>query len=94
MPKEKIDRYLSKTERRYFDALAKFNTVKAAANELKLDPQTIYNWLYELKRRYARKRGWINAVLAQRKRNKLIRRMLRKHVDLDFGEENFPDEEA
>jgi len=93
MTKERVDRFLSKTERRYFDALASTNSVKTAASKLNLEPQTLYNWLYTLKRRYARKRGWINAVLAQRKRNKLIRRMLRKHVDLDFGDEPFLDEE-
>jgi len=94
MTKERVDRFLSKRERRYFDALASTDSVKLAASKLELDPQTLYNWLYSLKRRYAQKRGWINAVLAQRKRNKLIRRMLRKHVDLDFGDRSMTNPET
>jgi len=61
--------FLSKLERKYFDALANHSTIRDAAHALGIEPQTLYNWLYNLKKRYKKKRGWINAVINQKKRN-------------------------
>lgn len=62
------DKYLTKKERKYFDALANFNTIKAAAASLGIANSTLYNWKCELKKRYKRRRGWINSVLSQTRR--------------------------
>lgn len=61
-------KYLSKREKAIFDALANWDTIKAAAHSLGLSPSTLYNWRSDLKDRYRKRRGWINAVLAQTKR--------------------------
>lgn len=68
MVEHEQEKYLSKKERRYFDALNQYGTMKMAAEKLGVTPGTLYNWHLDLKKRYRRKRGWINAVLAQTKR--------------------------
>lgn len=69
MSKQSESVFLSKLERKYFDALANHSTIRDAAHALGIEPQTLYNWLYNLKKRYKKKRGWINAVINQKKRN-------------------------
>lgn len=71
MPEQDREQYLSKTERRYFAALAQFDTMKSAAQHLGLTPGALYNWHLNLKKRYRRRRGWVNAVLAQTRREGL-----------------------
>lgn len=77
------EKTLSKLERERFDALAATISVKEAASKLGLDPQILYNWTWGLKKKYARRRGWINAVLAQRRRNSLLNKILTEKKPLD-----------
>jgi transposase-like protein len=76
MNEERQDKYLSKTERLRFDALANWNTIKAAAHSIGLDPQTLYNWKCQVRQKYKKRRGWINAVLSQTKRGSLLKDLL------------------
>jgi phage antirepressor YoqD-like protein len=89
MSKQSESVFLSKLERKYFDALANHSTIREAANALGISPQTLYNWLYNLKKRYKKKRGWINAVINQKKRNpKLIGKILTEKKPMkEMGEE-------
>lgn len=77
------EKYLTKTERKYFDALSRFDTIKNAATELGIDPQALYNWIYNMKKKYKKRRGWVNAVLSQRQRNNLIREALTEKKPLE-----------
>lgn len=83
--------YLSKSERLRFDAMARFDSIKAAALSLGLTPQTLYNWRLEIRKRYRRRRGWINAVLAQTKRGSSLTDLLHEKRKMkppdDFEEE-------
>lgn len=72
-------KYLTETEKKRFDALARFDTVKAAAVFLGIEPSTLYNWIWNLNKRYQKRHGWCNAVLAQRRRGRLLRKLLSKH---------------
>ena len=65
-------KFLSKTEQKRFDAMARFDTIKAAANSLGVTPSTLYNWRCKLRERYKARRGWINAIESQRRRSKKI----------------------
>jgi len=93
MTEPEQDRYLSKTERRYFDALATYDTMKLAAEKLGIKAGTLYNWKLSLKKRYRRKRGWINAVLAQTKRGGL-KAFLTEKKPLAGADEEEEEEEA
>jgi hypothetical protein len=89
-----VTEFLSETERKYFDALARYDTIKMAATEgLGIDPQTLYNFLYNLKRKYRKRRGWINAIIAQKRRSSLIHSVLTEKVPLERPEEGDDDEE-
>lgn len=71
--------------------MARFDSIKAAALNLGLSPQTLYNWRLEVQKRYIKRRGWINAVLAQTKRGGSLTELLHKKRKLeppdDFEEE-------
>jgi hypothetical protein len=91
---KQTDLYLSKTERKIFDALAKSVSIKEAAMKLGLDPQSLYNWKWKLLKRYKARRGWINAVLSQARRNQLLKDLLSTKKPLedvieDLGEEEW-----
>lgn len=68
--------YLSQTEVERYNALARFDSVKAAAEFLKLSPQTLYNWMSQIKKRYKKRRGWINSTLAQTRRGGCLKNLL------------------
>lgn len=68
MGESKRHRFLSENEVKRFDALANFDTVKAAAHHLRVSPQTLYNWRTNMRKRYRKWRGWINSVLSQTRR--------------------------
>jgi transposase-like protein len=94
MSKQSESVFLSKLERKYFDALANHSTVRDAANALGISPQTLYNWLYNLKKRYKKKRGWINAVINQKKRNpELLGKILTEKKPMKEIEEELSEEE-
>ena len=90
MVEKKKSKYLTKKERDYTNALAKFNTIKAAAGDLGIEAQTLYNWKSELKKRYRKKRGWINAILAQTRRGGCLKNLLkaRRQMELPDTEED------
>jgi FixJ family two-component response regulator len=69
----RLDKYLSKTERRVFDVVAQSVTLKEAALKLGIEPQTLYNFFYNLRRKYDKCRGWVNAIEAQKRRSRLLR---------------------
>ena len=76
MDERRQHKYLTKKEQEYTDALARFNTMKAAAASLGIEAQTLYNWKSELKIRYKKKRGWINSILAQTRRGGCLKNLL------------------
>lgn len=85
-------RFLSETEQKRFDAMARFESIKAAAYHLGVTPSTLYNWRSKLKERYKTRRGWINAIESQRRRSQKINRIFteRKPIKpLDQGEPDF-----
>ncbi|MGQ9641825.1 MAG: helix-turn-helix domain-containing protein [Candidatus Bathycorpusculaceae bacterium] len=85
--------FLSKLERRYFDALASYATIREAADALGVKPQTLYNWVHNLRLRYKKRRGWVNAVVSQKRRSELIRRVLSERKPLEgLGEESLEEE--
>jgi len=74
--------------------MVRFNSIKDAVSSLRLDPSTLYNWRSQLNKRYKFRRGWINAIEAQRKRAKNIQRIfVRKKTIEPFQEERFEQEE-
>jgi len=76
MAASKKMKFLSETEVKRYDALANYNTVKAAALSLGIAPQTLYNWMSNVKRRYRLRRGWINSTLAQTRRGGCLKNLL------------------
>lgn len=88
LSKSAPDKYLSKTERLYFDALATYDTIKNAAQHLKVDPQTLYNWKLSMKKKYKQRRGWVNAVVSNARRSKSLHDILpQKPVETEEEEE-------
>ena len=78
MVEQTTSKYLSKTERVRFDAMASHDSIKGAALSIGLSPSTLYNWRLELKQRYEDRRGWLNAVLAQTRRGGKLSDLLHK----------------
>jgi len=76
MRKREVDKYLSKTERQRFDALAEAMTVKDAAGKLGMTDGSLYNWTYKLRKRLVKERGHLNACLAQMQRCQLLKEIL------------------
>lgn len=72
MARKERSKFLSETEQKRFDAMARFDSIKAAALSLGVTPSTLYNWRCKLKERYKDRRGWINAIESQRRRSKKI----------------------
>ena len=70
------NKYLSRIEMLRFDALSRFVTVKDAATSLGIEPQTLYNWLWQLRRKYKQRHGWCNSIISQRNRSELIASLL------------------
>jgi len=87
MSESSAEKFLTKKERLYFEALGKYDTVKNAAQHLGIAPSTLYNWRYNLKNKYKRYRGWVNAVIAQKKRGGLVRDFLTEKQPLKKIEE-------
>ena len=89
------EKFLTKTERKYFDALARYDTIKMAATQgLGIDPQTLYNFLYNLKIKYRKRRGWINSVIAQKRRSNLIKDVLTEKTTLKLPDMEDDDDES
>jgi len=81
-------KFLTKTEKLYLEALAKYPTIKDAALALGVSPRTLYNWCYNFRKRYEARRGWINSVLNYKRKSALITKILSKRVPLEeVGEE-------
>lgn len=76
-------KFLSKTEQKRFDAMARFNSIKAAAAHLGVTPSTLYNWRNKLKQRYKDRRGWINAIEAQRRRSENINKIFSERRSIE-----------
>lgn len=69
-------KFLSRTEVKRLNALATHSTVKGAAQSLGIAAQTLYNWQSNLKKRYKKRRGWINSILAQTRRGGCLENLL------------------
>jgi hypothetical protein len=70
------EKCLSYLERERFAVLRRFVSVKDAAAELGLSPQTLYNWLWGLRKKYKRQHGWCNAIISQGNHSDWIRSLL------------------
>lgn len=93
MSEKNPDRFLSKTERKRFDALATSTTIKEASQKLGIKTGTLYNWKQDLLKRHEFRRGWINAVLSQKKRSRLLKNFLSKKEEIKGLKEEDEDEE-
>jgi len=69
-------KYLTQKEIDFFDAQAQFDTVKAAATFLGISPGTLYNRRMNIRKRYRKRRGWINSVLSQIRRGGSLTNLL------------------
>ena len=69
-------RFLSETEVKRYNALANWSSVKEAAISLGIAPGTLYNWMSNIKKRYRKRRGWINSTLAQTRRGGCLKNLL------------------
>jgi transposase-like protein len=69
-------KYLSKIERERFEAIERYSSIREAATSLDLSPQILYNWLYQFRLKYRKRRGWINSILVIRKKNNLLKKVL------------------
>ena len=69
-------KYLSKTERERFDALASHVNIKESALALGIEPSTLYCWLWAIRKRFKKTKGWCNAVISQTKRGKNLSKLL------------------
>jgi len=76
-------KFLSETEQKRFNAMVRFDTIKAAALHLGVSPSTLHNWRSKLKERYKVRRGWINAIESQRRRSENINRIFSERKPID-----------
>ena len=83
--------YLSETERLRFDALANHSSIKEAASSMGLTPSTLYNWKSNVKARYRKERGHINAILAQTRRGGCLRNLIHERKKMRPPEEMLDD---
>ena len=86
-------KFLSETEVKRYDALANYDTVKAAALSLGISPQTLYNWMSNIKKRYRKRRGWINSTLAQTRRGGCLTNLLTQRNKMEPPDSEELDEE-
>ena len=75
-PSSSDAKFLSYLEKQRFAVLKRFVTVKDAASELGVSPQTLYNWLWGLRKKYKRQHGWCNNIISQGNHSDLIRSLL------------------
>ena len=73
---------LTQKEERLLKAIKGKISVKDAALALGISPRTAYNTLYKIRRKYVKAREFINKVLAYRKSDGLIDRLLSPKVPL------------
>ncbi|MCS7124526.1 MAG: hypothetical protein NZ932_03825 [Candidatus Bathyarchaeota archaeon] len=87
MGEEEAGKFLKKIEKKYLDTLASHRTIRDAALALGISPRTLYNWCFNLRRRYIERRGWLNTVINYRRKSLLIARILSKRKPLEGIEE-------
>lgn len=88
MDKTTGTKYLTKTEKKRFDAMARFDTIKAAALSIGLAPSTLYNWRGDVKKRYRKLVGKANAYLAQTRRGGKLSNLLKEKRQMKAPDEN------
>ena len=76
LAEKKADKYLSKLERKRYDAMANSFNVKEAAQKLGISDGTLNNWNYKQRKRLVKERGHVNACLAQMRRSQLLKKIL------------------
>jgi hypothetical protein len=80
-----FEKFLSEADKKYFNAIAESVTVKQAAIKLEIQPQTLYNWKFDLlNRRIPKAIGFLRCVSLQKFRSKLLRRFLTQRVEINF----------
>ena len=95
MSENKRLKYLTVKEIEFFDAQARFDSVKAAAQFMGISPGTLYNRRKDLRKRYRKRRGWINSILAQTRRGGCLKNLLtqRNKMQPPDSEEDLDEEE-
>jgi len=79
--------HLTKKERERFDALVNHDTIKSAAESLKMSAGALSTWKWNMKNKYRRLRNRVNAILAQTNRPHLETLLTeRKPMDLPDDE--------
>jgi DNA-binding NarL/FixJ family response regulator len=79
--------FLTEKERRLLDAIAEWDSVKAAATQLRISERTAYNMLYRIRNKYRNARGFINTILAYRRKSARLDQVLTKRVPMEALEE-------
>ena len=74
---------LTEREIEILDSLVEHDSVKSAANALKISPSTIYNMLYRLRKKSQRWRRNINILLGYRRKSKLLNKILARKVNIE-----------
>lgn len=74
--------FLTEKEKKLLNAIDEKDTVKAAASSLGISPRTAYDMLYRIRNRYVIARGFINTILAYRKKSPRLEMILTKKVPL------------
>ena len=67
---------LTQKERELLEAIKHHITVKDASQSLGISERTAYNMLYRIRRKYKRARDFVNTILAYRKSDRFLDRLL------------------
>jgi hypothetical protein len=84
---KRVRSFLTESERKLLDKIAEYDSVKAAAVHSQISERTAYNVLYRIRNKYKYARGFINTILAYRKKSLRLDQVLSKRVVMDALEE-------
>jgi DNA-binding NarL/FixJ family response regulator len=84
--------FLTEKERRLLNAIAEWDSVKSAASQLRISERTAYNMLYRIRNKYRKARGFINTILAFRRKSVRLDQVLTKRVPMEALEEEEAEE--
>jgi hypothetical protein len=76
-------RFLTEKERKLLDTIAECDSVRTAASHCQITARTAYNMLYRIRNRYQYARGFINTILAYRKKSLRLEQVLSKRVPME-----------
>jgi hypothetical protein len=87
------EKFLTPTEVKRLEMIAKCDTIKNAAHKLGIAEGTLYNWIQSLKHKYRHYRGWINTMESLRRHNPDIARIFHERQPITPTLEDSEEEE-